>query len=91
MFGLSSVSWTPFADRIPNWSRLLTVLGVGFLVGMSLRFLLDRDLGEFVLLVKKRSCRASQNSKKIGNMCNIRDVPFKPLVDELEIVVYFVK
>ncbi|CAL8996843.1 unnamed protein product [Prunus brigantina] len=30
-----------FADRIRNWSRLLTVLGVGFPVEMSLRFLLD--------------------------------------------------
>ncbi|KAI5313541.1 hypothetical protein L3X38_042717 [Prunus dulcis] len=38
---LSSMSWTPFADQIPNWSRLLTVLGVGFPVGMSLQFLLD--------------------------------------------------
>ncbi|CAL2229940.1 unnamed protein product [Prunus armeniaca] len=39
--GLSSVSWTPFADRILNWCRLLTVVGVGFPVGKSLRFLLD--------------------------------------------------
>ncbi|KAI5313526.1 hypothetical protein L3X38_042702 [Prunus dulcis] len=38
---LSSMSWTPFADQIPNWSRLLTVLGVGFPVGMSLQFFLD--------------------------------------------------
>ncbi|KAI5312366.1 hypothetical protein L3X38_041539 [Prunus dulcis] len=30
-----------FSDRIPNRCRLLTVLGVGFPVGMSLRFLLD--------------------------------------------------
>ncbi|CAL2252166.1 unnamed protein product [Prunus armeniaca] len=40
-YGLSSVSWTPFADRILNWCSLLTVVGVGFPVGKSLRFLLD--------------------------------------------------
>ncbi|CAL8091975.1 unnamed protein product [Prunus armeniaca] len=28
-------------DWVPNWSELLTVLGVGFPVGMGLRFLLD--------------------------------------------------
>ncbi|CAL8115587.1 unnamed protein product [Prunus armeniaca] len=39
--GLSSVSWTPFVDQILNWCRLLTVVGVGFPVGKSLRSLLD--------------------------------------------------
>ncbi|CAL2229887.1 unnamed protein product [Prunus armeniaca] len=34
------MSWTPFTNRIPNWRRLLTILGVGFPVGISLRFLL---------------------------------------------------
>ncbi|CAL2277170.1 unnamed protein product [Prunus armeniaca] len=66
--GLPSVSSTPFVDRVPNWSELLTVLGVGFPVGMGLRFLLDlgcltcleKDLGEFVLFVEERSHCASQ-------------------------------
>ncbi|CAL8130886.1 unnamed protein product [Prunus armeniaca] len=48
-------------DWVLNWSRLLTVLGVGFLVGMGLRFLLnircptclERDLGEFDCLSKR--------------------------------------
>ncbi|CAL8166217.1 unnamed protein product [Prunus armeniaca] len=39
--GLPSWIWTPFADWVPNWSEPLTVLGVGFLVGIGLRFLLD--------------------------------------------------
>ncbi|CAL2266809.1 unnamed protein product [Prunus armeniaca] len=39
--GLPSWIWTPFADWVPNWSEPLTILGVGFLVGIGLRFLLD--------------------------------------------------
>ncbi|CAL2247435.1 unnamed protein product [Prunus armeniaca] len=35
------MSWTPFTDQILDWCRLLTVVGVGFPVEMSLRFLLD--------------------------------------------------
>ncbi|KAI5323671.1 hypothetical protein L3X38_032743 [Prunus dulcis] len=38
---LPSVSWTPFVDWVPNWSKLLSVLGVGFSAGMGLRSLLD--------------------------------------------------
>ncbi|CAL9025203.1 unnamed protein product [Prunus brigantina] len=43
---------------------------------------LEKDLREFVWLVEKRSYYASQDSKKIGGMRNIRDVPFKPLANE---------
>ncbi|CAL2276326.1 unnamed protein product [Prunus armeniaca] len=39
--GLPSWIWTPFADWVPNWSEPLIVLGVGFPVGIGLRFLLD--------------------------------------------------
>ncbi|CAL2238621.1 unnamed protein product [Prunus armeniaca] len=35
------MNWTPFANWVPNWNELLTVLGVGFPVGMGWRFLLD--------------------------------------------------
>ncbi|CAL9018597.1 unnamed protein product [Prunus brigantina] len=46
-FGLSNCVWAllceldSFADQISNWCRLLTIVGVGFPVGMSLRSLLD--------------------------------------------------
>ncbi|CAL2247521.1 unnamed protein product [Prunus armeniaca] len=39
--GLPSWILTPFADWVPNWNEPLTVLGVGFPVGIGLRFLLD--------------------------------------------------
>ncbi|CAL8153885.1 unnamed protein product [Prunus armeniaca] len=33
--GLPSWTWAPFADWVPKWGELLTILGVGFLVGMA--------------------------------------------------------
>ncbi|CAL8153328.1 unnamed protein product [Prunus armeniaca] len=46
--------------HIVSKMRLLTVVGVGFPVGMTLPSLLDPDLGEFVVLVEERSCHASK-------------------------------
>ncbi|CAL8992762.1 unnamed protein product [Prunus brigantina] len=42
------MSWTPFAYWVPNWSGLLTVLGVGLPVGMGLQFLLDLGCPTYV-------------------------------------------
>ncbi|CAL9017893.1 unnamed protein product, partial [Prunus brigantina] len=80
------VSWTPFANRIPNWCRLLSVVGVGFLFdpGWLLfplshftnlnfsTFWLEKDLREFVLLVEERSCRASKVMRHFEEYAQVR-------------------
>ncbi|CAL2271551.1 unnamed protein product [Prunus armeniaca] len=69
--GLSSVSWTPFADRILNWCRLLLNTGLLFTLSYianltSLLSSLRKILENFVLLVEERSCRASQSEDQLG-------------------------